>query len=246
MISKKLVLLLSLGVAGSLLPAYGAACSNGATLASLALLGGTGCDIGSLNFSNFVWTPTGANPHSTPTDTQVTITTLLNGNGTGFLLNFSTPFTAGGGGFADGELKYTVKTVNGLAGITSLYAQIDGTVAGTGSYDDVLDNYCLGLASLSCSPAGFNARIAPGPTCIAGTTDGAGGCKNSVSVAAQSVIAIRKDIRADATAGAPGAAAAVTGVINQFGPAVPEPGTYALSFIGLGLVFLGSRKFSRS
>ena len=246
MISKKLVLILSLGVAGSLMPAYGAACSNGATLASLEALSGTGCDIGGLNFSNFLWTPTGANPHSTPTDTQVTITTLLNANGTGFLLNFSAPFTAGGGGFADGELKYTVKTVSGLNTINSLYAQIDGSVTGTGSYDDVLDNYCLGLASLSCSPSALDAHLGPGGVCGPGTTDGAGGCKNSVSVAAQNIIAIRKDIRADATAGAPGASAAVTGVINQFGPAVPEPGTYVLSFIGLGLMFFGSKKFSRS
>jgi len=246
MIDKKIVLALSLCLAGSLIPLQGAVCTSGTTLLALEGLGSTGCEIDGLNFSNFLWTPTGANPHTTPTDAQVTITTLLNGNGTGFLLNFSVPFTAGGGGFADGELKYTVKTVSGLNAINSIYAQIDGSVTGTGSFDDVLENYCLGLASLSCSPLALDAHLGPGGTCGPGTTDGAGGCKNSVAIALQSIIAVRKDIRADATAGATGAAATVTGVINQFGPAVPEPGTYVLSFIGLGLMYLGASKRSRA
>jgi len=249
-ISKKLVLVLSLCVAGSLIPAYGAACTSGATLATYEALGSAGCEIDGLNFSNFLWTPAGANPHSTPTDTQVTLTSLLNANGVGFLITPTVAFEGGGGGFADGELKFVVKTVSTLATITSLYQQIDGTVVGTGSFDDVSENYCFGSTGLPpCSPAfvpGLQSTIGPGGTCGPGTTDGSGGCKNSVSFSGVASISVRKDIRADGTAGATGADATITGVINQFGPAVPEPGTYLLSFIGLGLLFLGKHKFSRS
>ena len=257
MIGKKIVLALSLCLAGSMIPLQASTCTSGATLASYETLGSTGCDINGLTFFNFAWVPTGGNPHATPADTGITVTDLINGNGTGFLLTFGTPttFTAGGGGFSDGELSFTVKTVSGLSAINSIYQQIDGTVAGTGSYDDVLENYCLGLSSLGCTPLqALDAQINPGsPVCtskdnpqskLAG--DGSGGCDDSVTIAAQSVIAVRKDIRADATAGATGASAAITGVVNQFGPAVPEPGTYLLSFIGLGLLFLGRHKFSRS
>jgi hypothetical protein len=47
--------------------------------------------------------------------------------------------------------------------------------------------------------------------------------------------------------GGSGTSATLTGAINQFGPAVvPEPGTYVLSCIGLGLMFFSMRKYSRS
>jgi hypothetical protein len=247
-INKKIVLALSLCVAGSMVPLQGAACTSGATLATYEALTTTGCEIGGLNFSSFFWTPTGANPHSTPTDTQVTLSTLLNSNGAGFLLTPTVAWSAGGGGFADGELKFVVKTVGGGSSITSLYQQIDGSVAGTGSFDDLAENYCFGTLGIpGCTPINnLESKIGPGGTCGPGATDGSGGCKNSVNFAAVSSISVRKDIRADATAGATGAAASITGVINQFGPAVPEPGTYLLSFIGLGLLFLGKHKYSRS
>lgn len=246
--SKKLVITLSLCVAGSMFSLQGAACTSGATVASYETLGAGGCEIAGLNFSNFNWTDSGANPHTTPTDTQVTLTSLLNSNGVGFLITPTVAFTAAGGGFADGELRFVVKTVGGGNTITSLYQQIDGTVVGTGSYDDVSENYCFGTLGIpGCEPIlNLQSTIGPGGICGPGVTDGLGGCKNTVNFAGVNAISVRKDIRADATAGAPGANASITGVINQFGPAVPEPGTYLLSAIGLGLLFLGKRKYSRS
>jgi hypothetical protein len=260
-ISKKLVLTLSLCVAGSLAPAYGSACVSGATLATYEALGSAGCDIGAYNFSLFQWIPTGSNPHSTPTDTQTTLTTLLNSNGTGFLIGGWTPdptntqpagsFSAGGGGVADGELSFVVKVIGGGSAITSIYNQIDGTVLGTHSFADVSENYAANCTVTYSACAGQvvpgpESRIGPGGTCINGTSDGAGGCDTTLSFSAVASISVRKDIRADASAGDPGAGVALTGAINQFGPAVPEPGTYVLSFIGLGLMFLGTKKFSRS
>ena len=246
MISKKIILALSLCVAGSMISLQGAACTSGATLATYEALSTTGCEIDGLNFSGFVWTPTGANPHSTPTDTQVTLNTLLNGNGVGFLITPTVAFEAGGGGFADGELKFIVKTVSTLNTITSLYQQIDGTVVATGNFDDVSENYCFGTLGIpGCTPI-VNLESQIGPTgCNVGSSDGAGGCKNSVSFAGVNAISVRKDIRASASAGGANADATITGVINQFGPAVPEPGTYVLSFIGLALLFLGRRKVSQ-
>jgi len=220
---------------------------SGATLASYVALGSTGCTIGGLDFSNFAWVPTGASPGVPPPATSVTVTDLVNANGTGFELLFGSSMTFTGNGNSDGQLSFTVSTVSTLAAITSLYQQIDGTATGTGSFDDLLENYCLGISSLGCTPLlAQESKLAPSGSCGPGTTDGSGGCLNSASFAAQSVIAVRKDIDANATAGSTGAAASVTDVYNQFGPAVPEPGTYVLSFIGLGLLFFGKRRLSRS
>jgi hypothetical protein len=259
-ISKKLVLIVSLCVAGSLFPVYGSTCgSTGNTLADYEAFGAGGCTIGGYNFSSFSWIPTGANPHSTPLETGVTVTNLLDSNGVGFLLTFGSPttFFAGGGGNADGELHFVVTDLSGLGTIDRMYQQIDGTAVGgptsghpLGTFDDVSENYCFGSNGLPpCTPAvvpGLQSTLMAGGTCGHGTTDGAGGCKNSVSFAGVNSISVRKDIDANATAGASGANATITGVINQFGPAVPEPSTYVLSFIGLGLMFFGSRKYLRS
>lgn len=250
MISKKLVLFLALGVAGSMIPLQGAACTSGATLDTYIALAATGCTIDGLTFYNFGWIPTGSNssPAGGLPANEVSVTTLVNLNGTGFRLSPTVAWGAGGAGFTDGELQFIVKSTNGSSSINQLYQQIDGTVAGTGSFDDVLEQYCLGGTSLPpCGPPTpqLDSRIGPS-SCNVGTSDGSGGCKNSASFAGVSSISVLKDIRGDATAGATGANVTITGVINQFGPPVPEPGTYLLSAIGLGLVFLGRRKFSRS
>ncbi len=249
MISKKIVLILSLCVAGSFIQLQGATCA--ATLDTWIAAGATGCQIGGLTFYNFGWTPSGASPLSPPGGlpaTQVDVTTLLNGNGTGFLLTPTVTWGAGGGGFTDGELQFIVKSTDSSSSINQLYQQIDGTVAGTGSFDDVLEQYCLGGTSLPpCGPPTPQLVSQIGPTgCNVGSADGSGGCDNSVNFSGVSSISVLKDIRGDATAGATGANVTITGVVNQFGPPVPEPGTYLLSFIGLGLLFLGRHKFSRS
>jgi hypothetical protein len=247
-ISKKIVLVLSLCVAGSFVQLQGATC--GATLDTWVAAGATGCVIDGLTFYNFGWTPTGSNssPAGGLPDTEVDVTTLLNSNGVGFLLTPTVAWGAGGAGYTDGELTFIVKTTSGASTLNHIYQQIDGTVAGTGSYDDVLEQYCVGGTSLPpCGPPTPQLDSRIGPTgCNVGAADGSGGCDNSVSFGGVSSIAVLKDIRGDATAGASGANVTLTGVINQFGPAVPEPGTYLLSFIGLGLLFLGRRNFSRS
>ncbi len=253
MISKKIVLTLSLCVAGSFIQLQGAACTSGATLATYITLGATGCEIGNLTFYNFGWTPSGASPTLPPGGgglpaAQVDVTTLLNNNGVGFDLTPLVTWGAGGGGDTDGELQFIVKTTGGGSTLNHLYQQIDGTVVGTGSYDQVLEQYCLGGTSLPpCGPPTpqLESRLSPGGVCAPGSPDGSGGCENSVSFSGVSSISVLKDIHGDATAGATGANVTITGVINQFGPPVPEPGTYVLSFIGLGLLFLGKHKYSR-
>jgi len=234
-----------------MVPLQGAACTSGATLATYIGLGAAGCEIDGLTFFNFGWIPTGANPQSPAgglQTNQATLTTLINGNGVGFLLTPTVAWGSGGGGFTDGELRFVVKTTNNVPSITGLYQQIDGTATGTGSFVDVLENYCFGNTGLPpCSPIfALESKIAPGAVCGPGSSDGVGGCKNSVNFAATAAISLRKDIRGDSTAGATGANTTITGVINQFTAPVPEPGTYLLSFIGLGLLFLGKRKISRS
>ena len=251
MISRKIILALSLCVAGSFVQVQGGACTSGATLDTYISLAATGCTIDGLTFYNFGWVATGSNssPAGGLPATQVAVTTLLNANGTGFLLTPTVAWGAGGAGFTDGELTFIVKSTNGDPILNHIYQQITGTVTGTGSYDDVLEQYCLGGTSLPpCGPPTPQLRSTIGPTgCNVGAPI-AGGCSNSVNFAGVSSIAVLKDIRGDATAGAQGANVTITGVINQFGPpsTVPEPGTYLLSFIGLGVCFLGRRKFSRS
>ncbi|MBZ5675077.1 MAG: PEP-CTERM sorting domain-containing protein [Acidobacteriia bacterium] len=271
MISKKLVLLLSLCVAGSMVPAQGAACVSGSSLSTYI---GSSCDIGSLTFSFLGFSVIGSTSSTTPVGgldaAHVTITTLINANGTGFLLTPTVAWTAiGGGSNTDSELKYVVTGT----GITSNYLEVDGS-ATPGGFAHVLEDYCLGGSvgggNISSTPgAGLNApcngpgngnpgpviafdtRITGAGTCSQGsvvspTGGGPTACGATKTFAAQTSIAVLKDIDINGGDGSgTNPQARINGVINQFG-AVPEPGTYLLSAFGLGLLFLGKRKFSRS
>lgn len=280
MISKKLVLALSLCAAGSLVPAYGSTCAASGTLDTYI---GTTCDIGSLTFHFTSWNPVAGSPNTAEAASSITLETGSNANGTGFALLFNGLFTANGG-FNDGELRYYVTGTN----ITAMFQEIDGSVTNNG-YSDINDLICAGgsgsppnTAPGGCPAANttnsqtFHSTIvtvngsgsdnmgntytdagsAPnGDGCGAGTAAaalnivGPSACASSFSAfSATNSISVQKDIRADATGGVSGATASVTAVYNQFTAAstVPEPGTYVLSFIGLGLMFLGTKKFSRS
>ena len=272
MINKKLVLLLSLCVAGSIVPAQGAACVSGSLLSAYV---GSSCDIGSLTFSFLGFNVIGSTVSTTPRGglvaADVTITTLINANGTGFLLTPTDAWTViGGGSNTDSELKYVVTGT----GITSNYMEVDGS-ATSGAFDHVLEDYCLGGSvaggNISATPAAglnppcngpgngipgpvgvFDTRITGAATCSQGSVVSPSGggptaCGATTTFAAQTSIAVLKDIDingGDSSATNP--QAQINGVINQFGAPVPEPGTYLLSFIGLGLLFLGRRSFSRS
>lgn len=279
MISKKAVLILSLCVAGSIVPAYGTPCAASGTLNTYV---GTTCSIGAYTFTFQSWTPAGSgSPNATPAggipDTSVTLTTIGNANGTGFKLTPIGPWSAQNGGFTDGELKYYITG----SGITKLYQEIDGTVAPHG-IDDITDTFCLGSTDTTMSGPCNNLDGSPGGSAqqihsdiitngdsglVSGITftdhgngvdnDGCAGgsayspddgeCHTSALFSAVNSIAVKKDIRGDTSAGGTNAAANITAVYNQFGPAVvPEPGTVLLSFIGLGLLFLGRHRFSRS
>jgi PEP-CTERM motif-containing protein len=270
-IDKRLVVLLSLCVAGGMVPAQGANCVSGSLLSTYV---GSSCDIGSLTFSFLSFNGVGT-ASTTPAGgldaAHVTITTLTNGNGIGFLLTPTVAWTAiGGGSNTDSELKYVVTG----AGIVSNYMEIDGS-ATSGAFAHILEDYCLGGSvaggNISATPAAglnppcngpgngnpgpvgvFETRITGAATCSQGsvvtpTGGGPTACGATRTFAAQTSIAVLKDI--DINGGdtnQPNPQAQINGVINQFGLAVPEPGTYALSFIGLGLLFFGARKYSRS
>ena len=248
MISKKLVLILSLCAAGSLVQLQGAACVNTTFDVVLATNGGV-CDIGAYTFSFGPFTIIGQSGVSTPpgglTAADINFSTIQDLNGTGFVLTPNVPFTAGpGSGNVDSELQY--KVTSALASnLNSIYLKVAGTGTGT-AFDHVLEQYCLGGTTLPPAGSGF----CPGnqPTLAqnqldASINDGFPSTANG-SFANQTSIAILKDI--DVNGGSSGTAS-LTAVYQQFGPsAVPEPGTYLLSFIGLGLMFLGGKKFSRS
>ena len=275
--SKKIVLALSLCVAGSLIPLQAAPCVSGSLLSNYI---GSSCDIGSLTFSFPLngFSVIGSTANTTPagglTANQVQIFTLFNANGTGFLLAPTTAWTAlGGGANTDSELRYVVTG----AGLNSIYLEVDGSVT-PNSFSHVLEQYCLG--GTTSPPAGngscpgdpnlaqseFNASIVglngPGDTdgshpipdgcsglSTAVTPTGAGpsACGITATFAAQTSISVLKDIDVNGgPGGGNGDFAQITGVVTQFGPAVPEPGTYVLSVVGLGLLFLGRRKLSRS
>ena len=253
MISKKLVLVLSLCVAGSFVPLKASVvdCQTDATLQGVFNAGGV-CTIGAYTFT---WDAAAfASVESNPgqptggiTASQINITDLLNANGTGFTLTPSVTFSAQAGGNSDFEIDYKVTGT----GINSIYLEVDGSVV-PNAYDHVLEEYCLGgttdfpPGSPNCpgnSPTGnqnsFTAQINSGTNTSA---------TNSAGFSAQTSISILKDIDANGgPGGGTGDTATVSGVINQFGPAVvPEPGTYVLSCIGLGLMFFSMRKYSRS
>jgi hypothetical protein len=262
-ISKKIVLALSLCVAGSLIPLQAATCASSGTLDAYV---GTTCDIGALTFDFISWVPSGTNPQQPPSilASDINFSVLLNSNGTGFLL---TPNVTWGttNGFTDGELKFVVTGT----GINSLYLETDGHSIANG-FVHTQDAYCLGGIQPGQSvcpgnldtggPSQLDATVQSGNVC-AGTVAGSGttgvasvppaagafGCGVTQNFAAVSSISVTKDIRADGTDGGANVEAYIDGVVNQFGPAVvPEPGTYALSVIGLGLLFLGRRQLSRS
>lgn len=241
MISKKLLLILSLCVAGSLVPAYGSACAPSGTLDTYI---GTTCNIGVYTFTFVSWIPTGAatdNPPGGPPASTVTLSILLNAHGTGFLLSPAVMTAGPNTGNNDGELQYRVTGT----GINSIYLEVDGSTTGT-ALDHVQDLYCLG--GTTSPPAGNGFCPGNQPTLNESEADVGinNGQPSSLTqlFASQTSIAVQKDI--DANGGTNGVAS-VTGVINQFGPAVvPEPGTVLLSLIGLGLLFFGKHKLSRS
>lgn len=275
MISKKIVLALSLCVAGSFIPLQATSCVSGSLLSTYI---GSSCDIGTLSFSFTSFNVIGATANTTPpgglTASQVQLITLLNANGTGFLLVPTAAWTAtGGGANTDSELQYVVTG----AGINRIYLEVDGS-ATPNAFSHVLEQYCLG--GTTSPPAGngscpgdlnlaqhqLDATIVgvggPGDTdgshpvadgcsglSTAVTPTGAGplACGVSATFAAQTSISVLKDIDVNGgPGGGNGDFAQISGVVNQFGPAVPEPGTYVLSVIGLGLLFMGRRKLSRS
>jgi hypothetical protein len=274
-ISKKIVLILSLCVAGSLVPLQAAPCVSGSLLSTYI---GNSCNIGSLTFSfsdfHVVADGTSTTPVGGLTAGDVQLVTLLNGNGTGFLLVPTVAWQAiGGGTHTDSELTYIVSGT----GINSIYLEVDGNVT-PNAFNHVLEQYCLG--GVNSPPAGdgscpgdintlqhqLDATIVgvggPGDTdgshpiadgcsglSVAVTPTGAGplACGVSASFGPQTSISVLKDIDVNGgPGGGSGDFAQITGVVNQFGPAVPEPGTYVMSALGLGLVFLGKRRLSRS
>jgi len=259
-------------VAGSLIPLQAATCVSGSLLSTYI---GSSCEIGTLTFSFASFNVIGATANTTPpgglTASQVQLITLINANGTGFLLAPTVAWTAqGGGANTDSELHYIVTG----SGINSIYLEVDGNVT-PNSFSHVLEQYCLGGTTLP--PAGdgsctgdpnlaqhqLDATIVglagPGDTdgshpipdgcsglSVAVTPTGAGrlACGVSATFAAQTSISVLKDIDVN---GGPGGGvndfAQITGVVNQFGAPVPEPGTYVLSALGLGLLFIGRLKF---
>ena len=272
MIDKKLVVLLSLCIAGGMVPAQAANCVSGSLLSTYV---GSSCDIGSLTFSFLSFGVIGSTASTTPTGgldaAHVTITTLTNANGAGFLLTPTVAWTAiGGGSNTDSELKYVVTGT----GIISNYMEVDGSAV-SGAFAHILEDYCLGGSvaggNISATPGAglnppcngpgngnpgpvgvFDTRITGAGICGQGSVvspTGAGptACGATKTFAAQTSIAVLKDIDINGgNSNQPNPQAQITGVINQFGLVVPEPGTYALSFIGLGLMLFGARKYSRS
>jgi hypothetical protein len=251
-ISKKSVLLLSLCVAGSLVslragPITDCGTEGGGNLQTILTTNGGVCTIGTLTFTfsafNVVAHTSNTVPTGGVTASDITLTDLINVNGTGFLLT-PTVWSAGFAGNIDSELDYIVSSAS--ATINQMYQEIDGTVAGNADID-ILEDYCLGATSLPCTPGGpeLESKLTAAFGCAPGAA-AAGGCGHSVSFAAQSSVGALKDI--DANGGdQTGSTSTITGVVNQWGPGfVPEPATYVMSLLGLGLILLGKRHFSRS
>lgn len=247
MISKKLVLILSLCVAGSLIPLQGAACVNTTLDVVLATNGGV-CSIGAytFDFNSFaiigdtgVYTPPGG---FTAADLNFTVVT--DANGTGFELTPNVTISAGpGSGNVDSQLEYVVKST--LANnLDSMYLDVTGSTSGT-AFDHIQEAYCLGYAVSPPGSAGFcpGAPAPFNPNEIDASINDGFAASATTTFSNQTAISVQKDI--DVNGGSSGSAT-LTGVYQEFGPPVPEPGTYILSLIGLGLMFLGTRKYSRS
>ena len=254
MINKKLVLLLSLCVAGSFVPLRASVvdCAVDATLQGVFNAGGV-CTIGAYSFTfdpnEYTHNQSGGGvPSGGLLASHLDISDLINANGTGFRLTPDQTFDATSGGNNDIQLAYFVTGTN----INAIYLEVDGTVVGPGTAQDhVLEDYCLGVGVAGPPPGGTNTSC-PGNAATgdqstplnayitSGTTPGVA----SATFNSTTKVTALKDIDAF---GGTGTSATVSSVINQWGPAVvPEPGTYVLSCIGLGLMFLGARKYSRS
>lgn len=252
MISKKMVLLLSLCAAGSLIslqagPITDCGSEGGGNLNTILTTNAGVCTIGGLTFTfsafNVIADTSNTSPAGGVTASDITLTDLINLNGTGFLLT-PTLWSAGFAGNIDSELQYIVSAPS--ATINHMYQEIDGSAAGNADID-IGEIYCLGATNIPCIPGSpvLESKLTGGGVGCSPGASTAGGCSNSVSFAGQSSIGALKDI--DANGGdLTGSNSAITGVINQWGPAiVPEPGTYVMSLLGLGLILLGKRKFSR-
>jgi hypothetical protein len=255
-INKKLVLLLSLCVVGSFVPLKANIivqdCAADLTLGGVFADGGT-CTIGAYSFTfdpnEYTHNQSGG---GTPTGgllaSHLDISDLINAHGTGFRLTPDQTFDATSGGNNDIQLAYFVTGTN----INAIYLEVDGTVVGPGTAQlHVLEDYCLGVGVAGPPPGGTNTSC-PGNAATgdqstplnATISSGSAPATASATFNGVSSITALKDIDAF---GGNGTSATLSSVINQWGPAVvPEPGTYLLSCIGLGLMFLGARKYSRS
>jgi hypothetical protein len=215
--------------------------------------GSTGCTITATTaggntvivlFSQFKFTQI---TPSAPLDSALTVTPLADGNGIGFSLTPTVPWTAPLFHSADDEIQYIATVLqNALdwVGINSLYTELQGTATPPG-VDEIIEVYCPGGTTLppdqNCPGANGQAptifvfpsvpnagvhitfqepKFGPG-------TNGHGSCTINGGCVYTS-IAVLKDMAADASKGG---AATTTLVKNQFGPPI-QPCTCMLAVIG--------------
>ena len=189
---------------------------------------GFSCYIGNLDFSNFSYTSSSSNPPPAVPDTAVTVSTVDNASGIGFLFNASWTAT-GPNESSDALIGFTVSVIGG--GPATLE---DAALVQTGTIDKT------NTGSLTSVGEGG---------CAASTIEGCADIANWVLATSQSsnttmfadhtfyaptgVISVSKDINVF-TGTDPNAHASISGVEDTFSQ-VPEPRSLAL-LLGLGLV----------
>lgn len=184
--------------------------------------GGFTCNIGDLDFSNFVYTPTGVNP---PLDTEVTVKTI-SGTESGF--EFVSGWAAGPNTFEDSLIQYTVTCDQ--CQITDLVLKDAGAGASGG-------NGFVNVTETTPTPAETLTVGAAGSTFIPIA---------SVTFSGVTTLDLSKDIHVNG--GTQGVGAQVSSVTNLFSTnqtMTPEPSLALLCAGFLCLLPVAKRKLRR-
>jgi hypothetical protein len=208
-----MTLLIGFGLSSS---AWAGACVSGDTLADYIGLPSTGCTIGSLDFSNFSYTPTGINA---PLAGEVTVKTTM---GTESGLIFDAGWFASSGNEQDSLIQYTVTC--DACSITDMVLKMGG-------------DFAFGNSAINVAETEDDSLV---PS-LGVETVGGGKTINSASetFGPEGTLNLSKDIHIDG--GDDGNSASVSSVTNLFSTTqittmTPEPRLLLLSAGLLGLL----------
>lgn len=233
--TKVWVLTFCLGMLGSV--ASAAPCLGTQPLSGLLALPSTGCTVGDKLFTNFSLTQDGTLAGLDADLINVLTSTTPQGNE---VLTFIGGLTAVGGltgGTLESIIGYTVQTVSGAALIEDLSLSVGPlTEVGTGPNSATVTEFaCIGV-NIACNGSNADFTLTATPN----------GAPQQIVFPPVTSLSVAKRLNITAAAANLVTLNSVTNEVSQVQPAaIPEPGTYALLFSGLGFLAF-ARKYRTS